>query len=318
MSLSDIRSECSDVAGLLQPFVDGELSDEECDRVASHLEGCKGCRAAVSEQSWVRATLRALPREPAPQAVRAKLLLALDEIDREAATAAVLQTPAPPGWWSRLRSRLSDLGRGSMIMVPAAAAAVGLFFVVKDASVPTPETAAAPVGVASALSPSAHPRPAAEPEGETAVEPDLSGALSKLQPRVGFEPQVPRTDRDADRVQLVGADIDASAANAARLRFELMRGGEPTGHHFIDRQRRADGSALRGVPVSVGGRQYHLERDNRGAAVLHFVVDSVVHTVRLEGTAIRPAGEAVIDDAGQQSPADVSALLRFARGFRQR
>ena len=316
MSLSDIRSECSDVAGLLQPFVDGELSDEECERVASHLEGCRGCRAAVSEQSWVRATLRALPREPAPQAVRAKILLALDELDREAAAALVPPTPATPSVWSRVRSRLSDLGRGSMIMVPAAAAAVGLFFVVKDASVPTAEPGATPMGMASALSPSTRARP--EATSASPDEPEPTRALSKLQPQVGFEPQVPQAGGETDQVQLVGADIDGSAANAARLRFEVMRGGEPTGHHFIDRQQRADGSALRGEPVSVGGREYHLERDAGGAAVLHFVVDSVVHTVRLEGAAIRPVGEAIVDDAGQRPPADVSALLRFALGFRQR
>ena len=29
MSLENIRSECSDVAALLQPYVDGELADEE-------------------------------------------------------------------------------------------------------------------------------------------------------------------------------------------------------------------------------------------------------------------------------------------------
>ncbi len=315
MSLSDIRSECSDVAGLLQPFVDGELSEEECDRVAGHLESCKGCRAAVSEQSWVRATLRALPREPAPQAVRAKILLALDEVDREAAATVVPPTPAPPGWWTRVRSRLSDLGRGSMIMVPAAAAAVGLFFVVKDASVPTAEPGTTPVGMASALSPSTRVRP--ETSANVQDEPDPTHALSKLEPRVGFEPQVPHAAGVTDQVQLVGADVDGSTANAARLRFELMRGGEPTGHHFIDRQQRSDGSALRGEPMSVGGRQYHLERDDRGAAVLHFVVDSVVHTVRLEGASIRPVGEAIVDDEGQRSPADVSALLRFALGFRQ-
>ena len=60
MSLQDIRSECSDTAALLQPYVDGELAVAEQERVACHLEDCRPCRSAVAEQQWVRATLRAV------------------------------------------------------------------------------------------------------------------------------------------------------------------------------------------------------------------------------------------------------------------
>jgi anti-sigma factor RsiW len=314
MSLSDIRSECSDVAGLLQPYVDGELPTDEQERVAEHLGGCKGCRAAVTEQSWVRAALRALPREPAPQAMRAKVLLALDGVDREREAAAPAIVPAQPSLWSRMWSSLADLGRGGLIMVPAGAAAIGLFFVVKDASIPAPSAAgttnAAPAALGGALSPGTKgtiPAPAASDDDPTA-------ALPQLQPQVGFEPQVPGPAPSPDSVQLVAAGVDGSTANAARLRFELLRRGQPTGHHLIDRQRPADGTALRGELLSVGGREYHLERDAAGAAVLHFVVGSVAHTVRLEGAA-RVAGDDIVDDAGQRSPADVSALLRFALGF---
>ena len=38
MSLEDIRSECSDTAALLQPYVDGEQGATEQERVAAHLE----------------------------------------------------------------------------------------------------------------------------------------------------------------------------------------------------------------------------------------------------------------------------------------
>ena len=100
MSLKDIRSECSDVAGFLQPYVDGELNEDEQEQVASHLESCSGCRAAVSEQAWVRATLQAVERDAAPQALRAKILLGLDEVDREQAAEAAAS--APPGWGARL------------------------------------------------------------------------------------------------------------------------------------------------------------------------------------------------------------------------
>ena len=125
MSLENIRSECSEVAALLQPHVDGELADAEACRVSDHLENCDACRAAVSEQMWVRATLRAVEREPAPQALRARVLLSLDEVDREEAAAA--EPEAPPSLWARLRARSGDLFKGGLVMVPAAAVAAGLF-----------------------------------------------------------------------------------------------------------------------------------------------------------------------------------------------
>jgi hypothetical protein len=205
--------------------------------------------------------------------------------------------------------RLGDLGRGGLIMVPAGAAAIGLFFVVKDATVPPPSPiAAAPaLGIGGALD-------GAQASAPAATDDDPTAALAELEPRVGFEPQVPGTAPDAEPVQLVGAAIDDSTDRAARLRFQLWSGGRPTGNHVIDRQVRADGLQLRGEPVTVDGRAYHIERDERGAAVVHFVVGSIGHTVRLEGTA-HLSGADLIDDAGHRTPSDVAALLRFALGF---
>ena len=86
MSLEDIRSECTDIAALLQPYVDGELQADEQEKVADHLHRCNGCRTAVSEQAWVRTVLQTVERERAPQALRARLQQGLDEIDGEAST----------------------------------------------------------------------------------------------------------------------------------------------------------------------------------------------------------------------------------------
>lgn len=310
MSLRDIRSECSDVAGLLQPYVDGELPQEEQERVAVHLEGCKGCRAAVTEQSWVRATLRSLPRDPAPQAMRAKVLLALDGVDRERAEerAAAMPVAAPPSLFARLWARVTDLGRGGLIMVPAGAAAIGLFFMVRDASVPTaPEGAPPALGIGGAIE-GATPAPATD-------EHEVIGALAKLPPQVGFQPQVPAAP-SGDGVQLVGANLDRSAGSAAaRLRFELLRRGRPTGDHVIDRQLPATLADLRGRPVFVGGRQYHLDRDDTGAAILHFVVGGVAHALRLERAATRIDQRDVVDDSGELVPADFAPLLPVADHF---
>ena len=45
---------CENYAALLDPFVDGELPDEEADRVRAHLAECEGCRAYVEMAFMLR------------------------------------------------------------------------------------------------------------------------------------------------------------------------------------------------------------------------------------------------------------------------
>lgn len=299
MSLKDIRSECSDVAGLLQPYVDQELNDEEQVQVAAHLQDCSGCRAAVSEQAWVRATLQALEREPAPRALRAKILLGLDEVDRE--RAAEVAASAPPGFGARLLARLRDLGRGGLIMVPAGAVAVALFFMAREGVV-TPEgagaTASPGLGLGSAIVPGTATPVATGDE-------QVMRAISELEPQIGFRVQVPQAGEAAGGLQLVGARLHRTGASeppAADLRYQL-----PSGEHVVDRQLPAAAFVPRGAPASYSGRSYHLHRDEAGRPTLWFAVGGVAHMVMLEGGPT-PGAEGV---AGPEHP-DFALLLRFA------
>lgn len=296
MSLKDIRSECSDVAGLLQPYVDGELNPDEQEQVGAHLESCTGCRSAVSEQAWVRATLRTVERDVAPQALRAKILLGLDEVDRERTTEA--RAAAPPGLGARLWSRLRDLGRGGLIMVPAGAVAVALFFMASEGVV-TPEGDASPspgYGLGSAILPGAE---ASLPHGDQ----DVMRALADLEPQVGFTVQVPTAEKATGDLQLVGASLDGDGGQprAARLRYQL-----PGGQHLVDRQLPAGGFTLQGSTVEFSGRSYHMHYDEAGQPVLHFKLGGVAHVLAFEG-ASRPRV-----DAAPPQREDYIPLLEFA------
>lgn len=304
MSLKDIRSECTDVAGQLQPYVDGELNEHEQEQVAAHLEDCSGCRAAVSEQAWVRATLQALEREPAPQALRAKVLLGLDEVDRE--RAAERAASAPPSLGSRLWARLRDLGRGGLIMVPASAVAVALFFMAREGVV-TPEgphdvsaTASPGYGLGSALVPGTSTTQVARGDD------DVMRAISDLEPQVGFRVQVPiGADRAAHDLQLVGARLHHAGGSeppAADLRYQL-----PSGQHVVDRQLPAATFTPLGAPASYSGGSYHLHRDEAGRPAVLFERGGVAHWVVLEGGPAR-AEEGITDP---EHP-DYALLLKFA------
>jgi anti-sigma factor RsiW len=296
MSLKDIRSECSDVAGLLQPYVDGELNEPEQEQVAAHLEDCSGCRAAVSEQAWVRATLQAIERDPAPRALRAKILVGLDEVDRERVAQAAAS--APPSFGVRLWARLRDLGRGGLIMVPAGAVAVALFFMAREGVV-TPqgtEVASPGFGVGGAIVPGTGAGPA---QGDG----DVMRAIAELEPQLGFRVQVPRGEEAAHDLQLVGASLHrpgGSQPPAADLRYQL-----PSGQHVVDRQLPAAAFTPRGALASYSGRSYHLHRDDTGRPVLWFELHGVAHMLVLEGA----RAEARTTDP--EHP-DYALLLKFA------
>lgn len=310
MSLKDIRSECSDVASLLQPHVDGELADEEGERVAEHLSACSPCRAAVQEQLWIRAALRAIERDAAPRTLRAHILAGLDEVDRE--TRAAAPPPAAPGVWTRTWSRMRDVLRGGLVMVPAGAVAVALFWVARTGVMPAESsvTPGAGLGAAAAL-------PGFDRDGaKTTAPPDrlvdthVLDALAEVEPKVGFPVQVARPT-SSNSVQLVSARVDNVAPNAdrpgARLRYKMVWEGKPT--HVVDHQVPVDGRALEGTPVTFGGRQYLLGRAQDGRPVLWFERSGVAHMLTHDA----PGGDhRAQPPRPQPGEPDYSLLLHFA------
>ena len=62
LEFSSDRGDCRQIEALLPPFVDGEASDRDRDRVASHLERCAVCRQTAEAQGAVRAAAARPPR----------------------------------------------------------------------------------------------------------------------------------------------------------------------------------------------------------------------------------------------------------------
>ncbi|MCR9162075.1 MAG: anti-sigma factor family protein [Nannocystaceae bacterium] len=315
MSLENIRSECSEYAALLQPHVDGELADEEQRRVSDHLEMCEACRAATSEQMWVRATLRSLEREPAPSRLRAGVLAALDEADQadqaDAADPADATAPhedpaagvpndAPIPIESARKGRVRDLLRGAVVMVPAAAVAAGLFFVARGGLEPVQTMPGA--GLSAAMGHARAPAEAATGAEPRTVANGAAGLseLDDLQPQLDFPLQVAPSQPE-QRVELVGARLDNAGKPGlgARLRYRIA--GD---QHVIDRQRPIGGPPPSGAKVVFRGQPYTVSHDT-GAPTLHFELGGVAHQLTLEG-ANPSAGSLDVD-----SP-DFAVLLDMA------
>jgi len=326
MSLENIRSECSEFAALLQPHVDGELADEEQHRVSDHLERCGACRTAVSEQMWVRATLRSIEREAAPTGLRANVLAALDvadaelaaEQDNDPAPAATPNPSADPAhedgnvvsMGSRPGGRLRDLMRGAMVMIPAAAVAAGLFFVAQGGLEPVQQLPGPGLSAAMSRAPlagsaadRAPDHPSADPSKTASKRPTLS-ELDEIRPQLDFPLQV-APSKPEERVQLVGARLDPRAGASslgASLRYRIS--GDQRIQHIVDQQRPIGGPEPSGTTVVFRGQPYTVSHDS-GGPTLHFEHGGVSHQLTLEGSVAR-SGTVKVD-----SP-DFSVLLDMA------
>lgn len=106
-----------DVSQFLQPFVDGELSEQERAEVSAHLEHSEHAREYVRTQAEVRELLRSIPQPSAPPHLEGRIKAALDELGDPTVHANVVSLG---GWRQRVM-------RASVTLLPAAAAAGFLF-----------------------------------------------------------------------------------------------------------------------------------------------------------------------------------------------
>jgi hypothetical protein len=286
----------------------------------------------VQEQHWVRATLRAVQRDHAPAALRARIVAELDLFDRDpAASDAGASTssagtpgtlphadggraargnthPQPivrPSLWSRAVATLADVARGGMVMVPASAVAVGLFFVAREGMVPV-EPSGANLGAAMS-SPTVHPQ---RKDGS----PSSSGAPASesAKPKSDLVVAPPRSPMHGN-VQLVHARVaDDDPSKGASLHYDVLRDGRPTGQRVVDHQVSAGARPPSGIPVVFGGHRYLLDQTAVGDPVLHYEVGGVAHMVVLEGSIGRAP-------SAQPDLPDFSFLLDFAdRNMKER
>jgi anti-sigma factor (TIGR02949 family) len=70
----DDPSACDEALDLLEPYLDGDLTPEESERLRAHLEGCAACAAELALAGRVQAGLRALPQPDCPPELLARVL----------------------------------------------------------------------------------------------------------------------------------------------------------------------------------------------------------------------------------------------------
>src|SRR5437899_3194220 len=98
---------CNEVRARLGALLDGELGADGVRAVEAHLTGCGACRAARRQIEHLSTTLRAaVPRDPAPAALRARVQAAVRATGEAPARAGVGRSARLPRWPLRRRTRL--------------------------------------------------------------------------------------------------------------------------------------------------------------------------------------------------------------------
>ncbi len=231
--MSHTRPSTDPLIRRLQPYIDGELDSNAAATVAAEIAEDPVLKDMVEEQLSTRQLLRGLAKETAPQALRARVLLELDAVDRET---EFNKEAARERGWGRLRSFF----RGAMVLTPAAAAALLLF----------------------TLTRSQPPASTDSPIAQQTVQKDMS--LPSLQPQLIDKP----VRSAAEGVNLVSlGEFDSSGAPQPEL-FEYRLGR--SGARALELRQASRGGALRGIRQSYRGRTYFLSTDRIGRPVVAY------------------------------------------------
>ena len=75
--------DCTDSARELYTFLDGELTAERRLAIRGHLEGCPDCYGAYDFEVELRQVVSTSCREEVPEALRERVLAALQQLLRE-------------------------------------------------------------------------------------------------------------------------------------------------------------------------------------------------------------------------------------------
>ncbi|HEY9722232.1 MAG TPA: anti-sigma factor [Oscillatoriaceae cyanobacterium] len=119
---------CERAQDLLSEYLEEALLDDEAKSVDAHLAGCAACRQRLEQLRGVVALLRAVPREPLPEDLQARIHDALAALPDTS-----FNTPVP--WWKRFN--LASAATGA-----AVAAAALVIWQMQSSSLPRIETAA--------------------------------------------------------------------------------------------------------------------------------------------------------------------------------
>jgi mycothiol system anti-sigma-R factor len=86
-------TDCSDVLERMFFFIDNELADADCGAIEQHLEECGPCLQKYDLERTVKALVQRSCAEHAPEGLRDRVLLRLQQVRVEITTVQQTQLP---------------------------------------------------------------------------------------------------------------------------------------------------------------------------------------------------------------------------------
>ncbi|HKQ77139.1 MAG TPA: zf-HC2 domain-containing protein [Blastocatellia bacterium] len=123
--------ECRAVINSLSDYLDSQnapltvnwISDDEVERIETHLTNCPACQNLKLELSEIKTAARELPLHTPPRAMWTRISNVI-EAEISAENAPLHQTQNGSGWWGRLRSRKFTFSLPQMVAGGALAVAL--------------------------------------------------------------------------------------------------------------------------------------------------------------------------------------------------
>ncbi len=237
---------CQSIDTLAMAFLDDELAPEERRELELHLIDCASCKQHVeTERAELKQLRKALAPPPAPDMVRARIAIALDNAEREEHRVQRQRQRSTVGRW---------LLPGAAML--AAGAAIFAFVMIRPARVP--QTAAVAKEV---VRQQARTLPL-EVRGVAATRPWMRENFRDIEP-----PQfhVPNLD-----ITYQGARLTAvNGHNAAQLRYLVSSGDSRFILTAVVIDELSNDDLTGGIPIKIGDRTLHIHDANGIPAVTY-------------------------------------------------
>jgi anti-sigma factor RsiW len=238
---------CQSIDTLAMAFLDDELAPEERRELELHLHDCASCKQHVdSERAELLLLRKALAPPPAPDLVKARLAVALDDADREAVQIKHQQRRSSVGRW---------ILPGSAML--AAAAAIFAFVMIKPVEQATKTGSVA--------------KEVVRQQGRT-MPLEVKGASTGRWLRENFSQNVepPQFRAPRHEITLQGARLTAVAGhNAAQLRYLVTAGDSRFVLTAVVIDDLRDDDLTGGTPLRIGERTLHIHDANGTPAVTY-------------------------------------------------
>lgn len=226
---------CEKFAALLDPYVDGELTEEEAVRVREHLESCPGCQSYVDGALAIRAAFPEAEETALPEGFAQGVMDALRELETAKAEKVRPGTRRYGQWKTVLLPLAACFALVLVLRTVSGGESGNASVTTADMALPSAMDTAVPAGDSGEYG-SAAPRMAAAgdvpAEADSEEVPELRTAMAEPSPDAsapvagGVAPQAEAVPQTGEGMDVIGTAGKLSGWKGRAIRLTAAQAGE--------------------------------------------------------------------------------------------